>query len=62
MKVSVFKDDRSYFVKVDIGAFLRPGFFVEVRWRAFAAGGGAATCSRDRCIVAGPPAGPGINS
>jgi asparagine synthase (glutamine-hydrolysing) len=28
-EVSVFKDDRSYFAKVDIGAFPEPGFFVE---------------------------------
>jgi asparagine synthase (glutamine-hydrolysing) len=28
-QVSVFKDDRSYFVKVDIGAFHEPGLFAE---------------------------------
>lgn len=28
-EVSVFKDDRSYFVKVDIGAFHEPGLFAE---------------------------------
>ncbi|MDQ2921491.1 MAG: asparagine synthase-related protein, partial [Acidobacteriota bacterium] len=28
-EVHVFKDDRSYFVKIDIGAFSEPGFLVE---------------------------------